>query len=386
VRRRAALGIHRERRHVFALIAPRRGRGAEESFRAFPNASPVLRRFIVLVAASVALASAALPARADDTLTIIGGASQAGFFDVLDHVAQLGGFYKAEHLDVEKSYTSPPIAAQLVASGKADIYSAAVESAWSGYQHGIRLQFFFSRDPRFSMVLGVLADSPIKTLADFKGATLGTTTAGGPTEGAAASMLAGAGLQRGDYSFLPIGVGAAALSAMLNKRVDGTAFPNVELGLDEVNSGVKFRIFEHPILNTIGDAGFAATPATIAAKSEQLQRFCRALVKAAIVIHVNPRYAARLFLQGAGVKITPDALDKEVRVLALMHDELPGGDPLDKRIGLMPAHDMAVLIRFFAERGLLPAIPTEEVVTDRFIAYANDFDHRAFIAQAKRMR
>jgi NitT/TauT family transport system substrate-binding protein len=339
-----------------------------------------------LVLLALVLAGVAQPARADDTLTVIGGSSQAGFFEVLDHVAQYGGFYKAEHLDVEKSYASPPIAAQLVASGKADIYAAAVESAWSGYQHGVRLQFFFSRDPRFSMVLGVLADSPIKTLADFKGATLGTTTAGGPTEGAAASMLAGAGLNKGDYTFLPIGVGAAALSAMVDKRVDGTAFPNVELGLDEVNAGVKFRTFEHPILSTIGDAGFAATPATIAAKSDQLQRMCRALVKAAIVTRVNPRYAARLFLQGAGVKITPDAVDKEVRVLALLHDELPGENPLDRRIGLMPPHDMAVLIRFFADRGLLPAIPTQDAVTGRFIAYANDFDHRAFIAQAKALR
>jgi NitT/TauT family transport system substrate-binding protein len=372
------VGVHGKRRHVQALIA-------EESFRALPNASPVLHRFIAFVAAAIAVASLALPARADDTLTIIGGANQAGAFEVLDHVAQYGGFYKAEHLNVEKSYASPPIAAQLVASGKADIYAAAVESAWSGYQHGVRLQFFFSRDPRFSLVLGVLEDSPIKTLADFKGATLGTTSAGGPTEVAAASMLAGAGLKKGDYSFLPIGVGAAALSAMVNKRVDGAAFPNVELGLDEVNGNVKFRIFEHPILNTIGDAGFAATPATIQAKSEQLQRFCRALVKAAIVIHVNPQLAARLFLQGAGVKPTADALDKEVRVLALLHDELPGENPLSKKIGLMPPKDISVLIRFFADQGLLPVIPAEETVTGRLIAYANDFDHRAFIAEAKRM-
>jgi NitT/TauT family transport system substrate-binding protein len=339
-----------------------------------------------LLLLALVLAGVAQPARADDTLTVIGGANQAGFFEVLDHVAQYGGYYKAEHLDVEKSYASPPIAAQLVASGKADIYAAAVESAWSGYQHGVRLQFFFSRDPRFSLVLGVLADSPIKTLADFKGATLGTTSAGGPTEVAAASMLAGAGLKRGDYSFLPIGVGAAALSAMVNKRVDGAAFPNVELGLDEVNGNVKFRIFEHPILSTIGDAGFAATPATIEAKSDQLRRFCRALVKAAIVIHTNPRVAARLFLQGAGVKLTADALEKEMRVLALLNDELPGVDPTSKKIGLMPAHDISVLIRFFADQGLLPQIPAEETVTGRFIPYANDFDHRAFIAQAKALR
>jgi NitT/TauT family transport system substrate-binding protein len=345
-----------------------------------------VRFAVASLALVVALVAFSRPARADDTLTVIGGSTQAGFFEVLDHVAQYGGFYAAEHLNVEKSYASPPIAAQLVASGKADIYAAAVESAWSGYQHGVRLKFFFTRDPRFSLVLGVLDDSPIKTLADFKGATLGTTSAGGPTEVAAASMLAGAGLKKGDYSFLPIGVGAAGLSAIVTKRVDGAAFPNAELGLDQVNGNVKMRIFTNPILDTIGDAGFAATPATVEAKSDQLRRFCRALVKAAIVIHVNPRLAARLFLQGAGVKATDDAMDKELRVLALLHDETPGEDPLGKKIGLMPAHDMSVLLRFFSDQGLLPPIPTGEIVTDRFIGYANDFDHRAFIAEAKQMR
>jgi NitT/TauT family transport system substrate-binding protein len=346
-----------------------------------------MHRVVTCFAAALAVAFVAQPARADDTLTVIGGADPAGFFEFLDHVADEGGFYKAEHLTVEKSYTSPPIAAQLVASGKADIYSAAVEPVMSGYQHGLRLQFFFSRDPRFSLVLGVLDDSPIRTLADFKGATLGTTSTGGPTEVGTASMLAGAGLKKGDYSFLAIGVGAAGLAAIVDKRVDGAAFPNVELGMDEVIGNVKMRIFEHPILNTIGDAGFAATPATIQAKSDQLRRYCRALVKAAILVHVNPHAAARFFLAGAHLKNTPDAVDRWVRILNLLQDELPGGDPLSKRIGLMPPHDMSVLLRFFADQGLVPAVvPAEDIVTDRFIDYANDFDHRAFIAQAKRMR
>jgi NitT/TauT family transport system substrate-binding protein len=346
----------------------------------------VKRTSTLLAFGAVALALAfARPAYADDTLTVIGGADPAGFFEFIDHVADYGGFYKAEHLHVEKSYASPPIAAQLVASGKADIYAAAVEPVMQGWQHGLRLQFFFSRDPRFSLVLGVLDDSPIKTLADFKGATLGTTSAGGPTEVATVSMLAGAGLKKGDYSFLPIGVGAAGLSAILTKRVDGAAFPNVELGMDEIIGNVKMRIFEHPILNTIGDAGFAATPATIAAKSDQLRRYCRALVEAAIFIHANPRVSARLFLEGAGQKVTPEAVDRELRILDLLADELPGANMLDRHIGLMPPRDIGVLIHFFAEQGLIPTvIPTEDFVTDRFIGYANDFDHRAFVATAKR--
>jgi len=53
-------------------------------------------------------------------------------------------------------------------------------------------------------VLAVLDSSPIKTLADFKGATLGETSAGGAAEVATQSMLSGVGLKPTDYSFIAI--------------------------------------------------------------------------------------------------------------------------------------------------------------------------------------
>jgi hypothetical protein len=31
-------------------------------------------------------------------------------------------------------------------------------------------------------------------------------------------------------------------------------------------------------------------------------------------------------------------------------------------------------------------VPASAIMTDQYIAYANDFDHAAFIAQAKQMR
>ena len=46
----------------------------------------------------------ARPAAADDTLTVIGASSTTGFFEVLDQVAADAGFFKAEHLDVQKQY------------------------------------------------------------------------------------------------------------------------------------------------------------------------------------------------------------------------------------------------------------------------------------------
>ena len=48
---------------------------------------------------------------------------------------------------------------------------------------------------------------------------------------------------------------------------------------------------------------------------------------------------------------------------------------------------MNVLTKFLYDNGLTSQpIPASAIVTNQFIPYANDFDHKAFIAQAKAMR
>jgi NitT/TauT family transport system substrate-binding protein len=346
------------------------------------------RAFALAGCAVLALASTARPAAADDTLTVIGASSTTGFFEVLDHVAAEAGFFKAEHLDVEKQYIASAAAtAQLVASGKADVASCSIEPLIQGYDKGLHLQFFFGSDPQYVYVLGVLDSSPIRTLQDFKGKTIGEATLGSGSEIGAISMLEGAGLKRSDFSFVPIGTGATALTALEQNQVAGAALPGAELSLEGAAGNVTFRIFRHPILKDIGTYGFSATPATIAAKGDQLKRFSRALAKAALLTRENPRLAARYFLEGAGQKVTAAAIDNETKVLQLSQGDLAGADPSNPRIGYMSPTGIGVYTKFFADNGITPRqVPASALVTNQFIAAANDFDHKAFIAQAKAMR
>ena len=246
---------------------------------------------------------------------------------------------------------------------------------------------FLSRDPRFEHVLGVLDDSPIRTLGDFKGKTLGEISAGSAAELGAVSTLEGAGLKRSDFSFLPIGFGAAAIAAIASHKVDAEAFPFPELASYEIVGHLKFRYFWNPILKDIGDVGYAATPAVIAAKGDQLQRFARAIVKASILVRVNPQLAARYFLDGAKIKPTDEALQNEARLLELSQDQLPGAVPTSTRIGAIPPLGLEVYTSFLAANNLTSVkVPVRDVMTDRFIGFANDFDHRAFIAYARGLR
>jgi NitT/TauT family transport system substrate-binding protein len=327
------------------------------------------------------------PALADDKLTVIGGAS-GSFYEVLDHVAQQGGFFKAEHLDVDKQYGgSAATATQLVASGKADILSASIEPIIQGYERGIHLQVFFSRDPRYDYVLGVLDDSPIRTLADFKGATLGETNVGATAEISSDDMLRGAGLRPSDYSYVPIGIGAQGLAAIVGKKVAGVTFPSVEFGLDSIVGHVKFRIFRDPLLDSVPNVGYMASPATIASKSDVLARYTRAMVKAALFIRYNPKVSARYFLIGSGQQVTPELLDTVTREIELLQGDLPAADPANKRIGNVALGGVALYCRFMNNAGLTKQlVPASAVATDQFITFANDFDHRAVVAQARATR
>jgi NitT/TauT family transport system substrate-binding protein len=344
-----------------------------------------MRILAALICTLVLFALAATGVRADDALTVIGGSLAPNLLDVPDFVALEAGFFKEQHFDVTKEFLGSASAGclQLLAAGKGDVCSASMEPIISGYEKGVRLQLFFNRDPRYDYVIAVLADSPIRTLADFKGKTIGEYAPGSAAEVSANAQLMGAGLRRSDYAYLPIGGGAQALFALTSKKVDGVAFPDGEFPVDAVVGHAAFRFFRNQILDDVPNVGYMSTTALIAAKADQLQRYARALAEADLFIHYNPTAAARYFLEGAGQKVTPDALATIAREIAAYQDSYPGADPSSKRIGAFPMRGVALYCRYMYDAGLThELVPATAVVTNAFVPFANAFDHRAVIAQA----
>jgi NitT/TauT family transport system substrate-binding protein len=198
-------------------------------------------------------------------------------------------------------------------------------------------------------------------------------------------MLAGAGVDPSDVTFSPIGVGPQALQAVISGHVDGLGYPYGEVVPLEVVGNVKMRVFRHPILKDVGISGFAATPATVAAKADLLQRFSRAIVKGALFVRENPAVSARYFLGAFGTKITPEALQNEIKELTLLEDDLPAADPTSKRIGLLSINGLQLYSQILADRGMTKqVVPATAVATNEFVPFANTFDRPAVIAFAKR--
>jgi NitT/TauT family transport system substrate-binding protein len=344
--------------------------------------------FLALVAcAMLGFAGAPRPAAADDTLTIMRGAIAPALSNVLDIVAENVGFFKAEHLTiVEQNVNNPATAAALVATGKGDLCSLSAEAVLQGYPRGLKLEYFYTFNGRYSNVLAVLDSSPIRTLADLRGKNIGVINIGSAGQVTAQIMLAGAGLSKSDVTFSPIGVGPQALEAVIDKRVDAVGYPTGEVVPMEVLGHITMRVFRDPILADVKNAGYAAAPATIQTRGDVLKRFLRAITKAAIFVRYNPQVSARYFLEAEGTRITPQSLADKARELVLLRGDLPADDPADKQIGYMSPRDMDILSKTLTAYGVAPqVVPASAIVTNEFIDYANDFDRAPVIALARHM-
>jgi NitT/TauT family transport system substrate-binding protein len=344
---------------------------------------------IVATLTLVVVAAAAHPAQAqaDDQLSIVVGAGAPGFYDLLEDVAGAVGYFKEAHLEVSKQYAgSAAAAAQLVAAGKQDICSISAEPALTGYAKGLNLQFFFARQVHYVYVLGVLADSPVRTVADLRGKVIGEPTPGSPVEVVARALMSEAGIPPSDYTFAPIGYAATNLAALLAHKVDAVSDTYSNIVTNELQSNVKYRIFRDPILNDISNSGYAARAADLVARADVYRRFTRALAKAAVFVRYNPHASARFYLQASGEKVSDQLLTAQTRLITGLESELPGADPSSRRIGNVSGTGLALESRELVTYGFAQQpVPPASIATNVFIAYANDFDRKPVEALARSM-
>jgi ABC-type nitrate/sulfonate/bicarbonate transport system substrate-binding protein len=234
-------------------------------------------------------------------------------------------------------------------------------------------------------VVAVPEDGPNRQLADLKGKTIGVHVLGAGASGVftTASALSAVGLKPGDYKFAAIGYENEAADALSSGKVAAASFPYYEF-IPFLVEGRKLRIFHHPLFQDIPNTGYAAAPSVIAAKGSSIRRFSRAIVKASLLIQYNPAAAARLLLSSDAKPFSDADLRRRTAELSAWQNDLPAGDPESRRIGAFSTAGVQDYIRLLVEAGVArSSVPASEVETDEFIAFANDFDRRAFERLAK---
>jgi putative hydroxymethylpyrimidine transport system substrate-binding protein len=264
----------------------------------------------------LALALAAMPAaaRAADKLTLL-----LDWFVNPDHgplvVAQEQGFFAAQDLEVEMiAPADPNDPPKLVAAGQADLAVSYQPQLHLQAAAGLPLKRIGTlvATPLNSLV--VLADGPVKSLADLKGRNIGFSV-GGFEDALLRQMLGKHGVALDDVTL--INVNFALSQALLSGQVDAVigAFRNFELNQLDIE-GRPGRAFypEEEGVPAYDELIFVAHRDRV--EDPRLPRFLAAVEQAAQFMLNHPEESWQLF-----VKAHPD-LDDELNRRA-WRDTLP---------------------------------------------------------------
>jgi len=329
------------------------------------------------------------PALADDTLSFVKAARTPPLMNALNLIAEGAGFYRDEHVKISPMLSKGSLdAVQICSSGKGDICPIGIEPLVTEYDEGVRLKMFLARASKFGYVIAVPEDSPIKTPAGFRGKKIGVHALTGPSGGVAlqSALWEGARLKPSDYELVTVGYDDQAIGALTSGKVEAAALPLYEL-IPFMVSGTRLRIFRHPTLADVANAGYSAAPSAITAKADALRRFSRAIVKASLLVRYNPAAAARALLTADGEPFGEVDVQRKTAELTAWQDDLPAANPDNPRIGAISMSGTQAYIQLMQEAGVTrTAIPADQVVTDQFIEFANHLNRKSFEKYAKSLR
>jgi putative hydroxymethylpyrimidine transport system substrate-binding protein len=259
-----------------------------------------------LLAATVAALLAAAPARAADKLILL-----LDWYVNPDHaqliVAKEKGFFADEGLDVELIAPSDPSdPPKLVAAGKADVAVTYQPQLVLQVEQGLPLRRFATLVATPLNCLAVLADGPVKTLADLKGKRIGYSVAGFE-DTLLAVMLRKNGLDTKDVTL--VNVNFSLVPSLLSGQVDAVigAFRNVELVqmARQKRPGRAFPVEDEGI--PLYDELILVAPADKLGDA-RLPRLVAALERATAYLHNHPEESWAAF-----AKAHPDLADDQTR-------------------------------------------------------------------------
>lgn len=159
-----------------------------------------------------------------DVTIAVGG--QALIYYLPLSIASINGYFKDEGLNAQVvDFAGGSKALQAVVGGSADVVSGAFEHTITLQSKG---QFYrtFAQQGRAPMIVLCVSNKTMadyKSPADLKGKKIGVTAPGSSTNMMASFFLAKHGLKPSDVSFVGVGAGAGAVTAMRTGQIDAMA-------------------------------------------------------------------------------------------------------------------------------------------------------------------
>ncbi len=299
------------------------------------------------------------------------------------------GYYKQEGLEVSFNLSPGlPAAAQAMQSGSAQFAVTNPEVVMQIREQGGSLMAFQTLRRSNGNTVNVLPDSPIKTLADLKGKTLGGVSWGAGGALYLTKVLADMGIQMGDYSRVVTGNGPAAAAALRAKQVDAIVlWDSAYAGLE--NTGLQMRYIPITDQEKLGSNTLITSDAFMNANEALVAKFCRVVARSYFFARVNQEAAVRAFLdenpsfRPSNVPLA-DAMKNNLNIFRAYLNGATAGLLMDAKIGEIEGPTWAFNQNFYKSTGLLKGLqPPEASYTNRFLDRCNDFDRAQVAAEAK---
>ncbi len=235
------------------------------------------------------------------------------------------GYWRQEGLNVDVFAARGSLQAiQLLIAGQADV---AQINSWPLVQAATNSGILI-RDVMLNTVIDWLLvvpqDSPIRTMRDFKGKTIGTA-------GLAGMALLKSFVQRSDLdpdrdiAILPTGGGPMGAQALANGTVQGLFYRGSVIASLE-NAGLAFRSFLDPEWHRLPGYSLAALRSATLRDAKMLEGLVRGAAKASLFAYTSPDCARRV--QWASYPSTkPSGADEATRVQADMRASTRASPP-----------------------------------------------------------
>jgi NitT/TauT family transport system substrate-binding protein len=307
-------------------------------------------------------------------------------------VAKDKGYFEAEGYDVSLLAVGGSNEAALqVSAGNAEVGAASPGEAIIGIQSGqLKIRYYYDLYYANIWSVAVLPESPIKSLADLKDKKLGVQSMGSAGTTFAKAFVKEAGLDPAkDISFLPIGLGAQAVTSVRQKLVDGVIFWDAALA-KLAFSGLKLRELPTPErLRTLPDVGLLARTDTIEKNSAMLVGIARAVAKGYDFSMANPEAAVLMTWKSypESRSKNPDLAQAIAEGIVVNQGRLAiwNSDKIGPKHGLFVEGDWQNLLQFLKDQGAMPDTPPlDKVFTNQLIDQINTYDRAGIIADAKK--
>jgi NitT/TauT family transport system substrate-binding protein len=238
-------------------------------------------------------------------------------------------------------------------------------------------------------------DSRVHSLADLKGKTIGAASLGTGGVALLQSYMRSNGINpEREIQLLPVGVGPLALQALRSDQVQGLIYWGSAIAAFE-NFGGKFRKFFDPAWRQLPDFSLVALQGTIERDPKMVEAIVRGAAKASLFALTNPDCARQVQWKhypaskpsGAAetnlVKWDLNYLDSSLAGMTAALD-MSGG----RLWGKTTPAQFAQLQEFLVQTKLIDRKLADEadyvVGIPDFFENANNFDHEAILAQARR--